>query len=209
MNPPTPQHLVTLRLVKTEREWREQIPKMPKAARDALFDWYYELAEENLRRGGRCYENLFDFAWRLNDLVAEFHHDIRHPKKLRTPAYAATLRQARRRGMVPQPVDGAHVEIGFAFNYAPAARAAFVVVQRDIDDPYTLDFRWLVGLDVRILATAADWRQIDPLARCLAYHGANSITLRRLDRRKDDFDAVYGIQRWDETIYRGDRPWRR
>jgi hypothetical protein len=113
------------------------------------------------------------------------------------PAYAATLRQARRRGLVPQPADGAHVEIGFAFNYQTAARSAFIVVKRDEDNPYEMDFRWLAGLDVRLMATAADWHVIDPLARVLAYHGARNITLRRLDRKCDD-----------EVLYLGDRPWR-
>lgn len=197
MTPPTAQHLVMLRLTQPERWWREQIPRLPSATRSALFDWYYDLAENNLQGGGQCYENLFDFAWRLNDLVTEFHNEIRHPKNLRTPAFAATLRQARRRGMVPQPVDGAHVEIGFSFGYAAAAQAAFVVVKRDEDDPYTLDFRWLTGLDARILATAADWHRIDPLARCMAFHGARNITLRRLDHKCAD-----------EVLYQGARPWR-
>ncbi len=197
MTLPTPQRLVILRLSKPERWWREQIPKLPSTTRTVLFDWYYDLAEANRQNGGQCYENLFDFAWRLNDLVAEYHHDIRHPKQLRTPAYAATLRQARRRGRVPQPVDDAHVEIGFSFGYAAAAQAAFIVLKREEDDPYSMDFRYLTGLDVRILATAADWHYIDPLARCLAYHGARSITMRRLDRKCED-----------EHLYRGDRPWR-
>lgn len=197
MNPPTPQHLVMLRLTQPERWWREQISKLPSAPRSALFDWFYDLAESNMAHGGRCFENLFDFAWRLNDLVAEYHHEIRHPKQLRTPAYAATLRQARRRGMVPQPVGGAHVEIGFTFGYAAGSQATFIAIKRDEDDPYGMDFRYLTGLNVRILATAADWHQIDPLARCLAYHGARNVTLRRLDRECED-----------EILYRGDRPWR-
>ncbi|MBA3033509.1 MAG: hypothetical protein KKF85_15440 [Gammaproteobacteria bacterium] len=197
MTDPTPQRLVIWRLTVTETRWRQMIPQMPTAARNALPDQYFDLAANNRQSGGRCYENLIDFAWRLNDLVAEYHHDIRHPKKLRTPAYAATLRQARQRGMVPTPIDGSHVEIGFCFGYAPAARAAFIVVRRDEDDPYTLDFRWLAGLDVRILATAADWHCIDPLARCLAYQGARNVSMRRLDRPGDD-----------EILYRGARPWR-
>jgi hypothetical protein len=198
MNTPSPQRLVMLRLGWPESRWRSIIPTLPRDTRNALFDWYYNLAEDNLQRGGSCHDNLFDFAWRLNDLVVEYHHDIRHPKNLRIPAYGSTLRQARRTGRVPAPVDGAHVEIGFAFGYAAAAQAAFVVVKRDEDDPYTLDFRWLAGLDVRILCTDADWHRIDPLARCLAYHGARTITQRRIDHRK------YA----DEVLYRGDRPWR-
>ena len=194
---PTPQRLVIQRLTRSERWWREQIPKLPAATRRTLSDLFYDLAEANRQSGGQCYENLFDFAWRLNDLVAEYHHGQRHPKKLRVPAYAATLRQARRRGMVPQPADGAHVEIGFAFNYQAAAHAAFVVCKRDEDDPYEMDFRWLAGLDVRLMATAADWHAIDPLARVLAFHGARNITLRRLDRKCAD-----------EVLYMGDRPWR-
>lgn len=198
MSPPSPEALVMARLCMADQAWRRALRAMPVTTRGALFDWFYDLAEENRRKGGRCSENLFDFAWHLNDLVAEFNHSLRHPRRLRTPAHAAALRQARRRGMVPQCVGGSHVEIGFSFGYQPAAHATFIVVRRDEDDPYAMDFGYLAGLDVRILATAADWSHIDPLARVLAYQGAQRITLRRLDRAGED-----------ETLYRGDRPWRR
>ena len=195
MRPP-PARLVIWLLTYPETKWRRALPKLSRERRLALFDWYYDLAEQNKADGGSCYEDLFDFAWRLNDLVAEYHSDIRNPKKLRTPIHAAALRRARQGGRVPQPVDGAHVEIGFAFGYRAGSRCAFIAIRRDEDDPYTMDFRFLSGLDVRILATAADFRHIDPLARRLAYHGARSVTMRRLDFKCADEVLYKGYQQW-------------
>ena len=205
MNPPTPGTLVVLRLTKPESWWRRAIPAMPCSSRLALFDSYYELAETlKTRPGGlsdprrrRNFADLMDFAWHLNDLVAELHADRRRPRRRTLPGYARGLLQARKRGKVPLAVNGVHVSIGRQFGYASAAPGAFVAVPgRDLD---AYDFSVLAGLDVEILACAVDYSvEIDVLAGMLARQGVRSVRLRRID-------AEMPVQ----TIYDAERPWRR
>jgi hypothetical protein len=197
--------LVIARLSESESWWRKTVRTLPREKRLALFDKYYELAEwlQTLPGGigkpgrRRAFDNLMDFAWHINDLAAEYHAELRQARRRRLPAYARPLRDGRRRGMVPCPVNGIHASIGFAHGYRPAAPGAFVLSPRGVD-PDGLDFSYLTGLDVEILATGADFPVPDFLGNALAAQGVNRVTLRRLDFPQAKI----------ELLYDGSRPWR-
>lgn len=181
--------------------WRAQLPKMPRERRLWLFDGYYSLAEYlkglglNPRRKV-AYNQLIDFAWRLNDLVAELHDAQRRQAPRRLPWFARDLLKARRRGLVPAMVDGIHVSLGMRASYRAAARGAFIAVPTGSD--YTeVDFGVVAGLDVEILACRVELLDVGPLARELALRGAHRVVARYLDNA------------WpDELLYDGSKPWR-
>ncbi|MCC6658900.1 MAG: hypothetical protein IT512_12010 [Rhodocyclaceae bacterium] len=210
-HPDAPAHagsLITAMLSWSESRWRDRLRAMPQQRRLALFDQYYELAEflERLPRWPEgsdmddrryaAYTRLLDFAWRLNDLVADLHARLRQPPRRRLPSGARQLLAARRRGRVPVPVRGAHASVGLRPGYRPAAPGAFLVAPAG-GDYRALDFACLAGLTVDVLTTKADLLEVDPLARELAAQGAKVVRLRPLDHCVRP-----------EILYDGSKPWR-
>lgn len=199
--------LIARRLMWSEQKWRQVLPSLPREQRLALFDSYMELADWLNRlprsdgavqdRRRRARDNLRDFAWRLNDLVAELHARLRDAPRQRLPRGAATILAARRRGRVPGVVGGFHASIGLRSGFRAAAPGAFLVVPAGAEYR-NLHFGCLAGLDVEILVTKIDLLEVDPLARELAAQGVVRIVLRCLDNAMPP-----------AILYDGSRPWRR
>ncbi len=199
--PPYAGTLLLHMLTSPETWWRAQLPKMPRERRLWLFDGYYSLAEYLKGLGLNpqrkpAYSRLIDFAWRLNDLVAELHDAQRGQAPRRLPWFAKDLLKARRRGLVPAMVDGIHVSLGLRAGYRAAAHGAFIAVPAGAE--YSeVDFKVVAGLDVEILACRVDLLDVGPLARELALQGAHRVVARYLDSA------------WqDELLYDGTKPWR-
>jgi hypothetical protein len=177
---------------------RQALPNMVRDARLALFDQAYGLAEKaecpDTERRERI--DLFNFAWRLNDIVVEFHRRLDKRIAGRVPHGGLWLAKARARRRVPVQIGAIHVSLALKFAYKLAAPGACVVIEPRLDFEI-YDLRFLAGLNVEILATANDLWFGDALAHCLAADGAHMVTMRRLD--------ING--RPSETLYNGGRRW--
>jgi hypothetical protein len=213
-----------------DASWRGQLPRLTRKQRLALHDAYYALAMsiENLPGGinherRKAQELLFDFSWHLNDIVVQYHEYIRRTFPRRLPGYGKDLASARRRGLIPSPNDkDIHVSIGCRPGYRHAAYGAYLWAEPSQEKGFSdVCFSFLAGLNVEILATGADMRIVDELARELRVQGARRVVLRRLDRRgyttvrtvhigggslecREFHDGDY-----IELLYEGDRAWRR
>lgn len=177
---------------------RQAMPNMARAERLALFVQVYGLAEETEcpTAGGRQRGDLFDFAWRLNDIAVDFHRRLDKRIAGRVPHGGFELAKARARRRVPVPIGAVHVSLALKFAYKLAAPGACVVVEPRPDFEI-YDLRFLAGLNVEILATACDLWFGDALAHCLAADGVRMVNMRRLD--------LTGCP--SETLYNGDRRW--
>ena len=195
-------HLVAVRF-RHEGAIRQALPSMSREKRLSLFDQVYDLAENVAHLPGGLTDgrqvvraDLFNFAWRLNDIVVNLHARLRHRVAGRFPPSGYELAKARARRRVPLPIDGVHVSLALKFAYKPAAPGACVVLEPRPDFE-TFDLRFLAGLNVEILATACDLWFGDAVARCLAADGVHLVTMRRLDASPAVFETLYnGGRRW-------------
>lgn len=182
---------------------RRGLPSMTREGRLALFDHVYGLAENVERLPGGLNDgrkvvraDLFNFAWRLNDIVVDFHARLRNRITGRVPPSAYELARARKRHRVPLSIQGVHVFLAVKSAYRAAAPGACIVIEPK-PDYEAYDLRFLAGLNVEILATSCDLWFGDALARCLAADGAALVSMRRLDSPSCAPEILFnGGRRW-------------
>ena len=195
-------HMVAVRL-RPEAAIRQALPRMTRDRRLALFDHVYELAENVARLPGGLTDgrkavrtDLFDFAWRLNDIVVDLHARLRNRIAGRIPPGGYELAKARKRHKVPALVNGIHVSVALKTAYRLAAPGACIVIEQHPDFE-TYDLRFLAGLNVQILATGCDLWFGDVVARQLAADGAQLVTMRRLDAASAATEILFnGGRQW-------------